>query len=84
MLLECRWQGSVHDSTIFAQSMINARLQSGEFEWCYLLGDAGYACKSCLLTPLAAPATAEEMRYNRSHIHTRNTVERCFGVVKRR
>ncbi|CAH0730586.1 unnamed protein product, partial [Brenthis ino] len=48
-----------------------------------LLGDSGYFCKKYLLTPFVRPATPVEENYNRAHITTRNTIERCFGVWKR-
>ncbi|KAG8234147.1 hypothetical protein J437_LFUL014514 [Ladona fulva] len=50
----------------------------------YLLGDSAYPSKSYLLTPVLNPRTLDEQRYNRSYIRTRNTIERCFGVLKRR
>lgn len=79
-----RWYGSAHDATIFANSRLNARFESGEFNDFYLLGDAGYPCKNYLLTPLAATPTAAQRRYNYCQIRTRNPVERAFGVLKRR
>lgn len=79
-----RWQGSAHDATIFANSRLCARFESGEITNGYLLGDAGYPCKNYLLTPLAAPETPEERRYNYSQIRSRNPIERAFGVLKRR
>src|SRR5277367_499200 len=36
-----RWQGSVHDATIFANSRLHARFETGEIQGGYLLGDAG-------------------------------------------
>ena len=78
MLPVYRWQGSVHDSTIFTQSLISTRLQNGEFGMSYLLGDAGCACKSFLLrdagcvcksfllTAIAATTTPAEVRCNPS------------------
>lgn len=50
----------------------------------YILGDAGYACKSYLLTPVSNPRTSAEKNYNKSFILTRITVERLFGIWKKR
>nr|CAI5849162.1 unnamed protein product [Callosobruchus analis] len=50
----------------------------------FLLGDNVYANNNYLLTPIVAPNTAEERRYNKSHIKTRNLIERLFKVLKRR
>ncbi|KAF5281910.1 hypothetical protein FQR65_LT14436 [Abscondita terminalis] len=47
-------------------------------------GDNGYFNNNYLLTPLLQPRTAGEQLYNESHIRTRNCIERCFGVWKRR
>jgi hypothetical protein len=43
-----------------------------------------YANTIFLLTPLLRSRTPAEQLYNESHIRTRNVVERCFGVLKRR
>lgn len=79
-----RWPGSVHDSTIFNDSSLCAHLERGEYENGFLLGDSGYACRPFLLTPVLNPRTAAEEAYNLSHRTTRNAIERCFGVLKRR
>lgn len=79
-----RWPGSAHDSTIFNDSPLCAQFERGEFGSYLLLGDAGYPCRSYLLTPLANPQTEAESNYNRAQISTRNPVERLFGVLKRR
>ena len=46
-----------------------------------MLGDSGYPCL-LYLTPIARPTTDNERHYNRSHIMTRNIIERLFGVLK--
>jgi hypothetical protein len=50
----------------------------------FLLGDSGYPCKPFLLTPYLRPTTRAEIKYNKAHKKTRNSIERCFGVLKRR
>ncbi|KAJ4444991.1 hypothetical protein ANN_06790 [Periplaneta americana] len=79
-----RWPGSTHDSTIFHESRLRALLETREIANGYLLGDGGYPCKSYLLTPLQNPGTRAEQRYNTAHKATHNTVERQYGVWKRR
>ncbi|XP_044764246.1 putative nuclease HARBI1 isoform X2 [Coccinella septempunctata] len=59
-------------------------MEQGLYGNCYLLGDSGYACKPFLFTPVLNPGTEAERRYNQAHIKTRNCIERCFGVLKRR
>ncbi|KAL3249450.1 hypothetical protein MRX96_056004 [Rhipicephalus microplus] len=49
-----------------------------------LFGDQGYACLPFLMTPLKNPQTRAEKTYNNSQIKTRNSVERTYGVWKRR
>ncbi|XP_015373561.1 PREDICTED: putative nuclease HARBI1 [Diuraphis noxia] len=78
-----RWPGSVHDSTIFENSLLRARFENNEFEGCFLLGDGGYPCRNYLMTPLLNPTTNAELKYQKSQIGTRNIFERVFGVLKR-
>ena len=84
MDLVARWPGSTHDSTIFNYSRVKSRLDSGEFKKSYILGDSGYALSSYMLTPVSSPRTQAESLFNESQIRTRNTIERAFGVLKRR
>ncbi|KAK5648276.1 hypothetical protein RI129_003168 [Pyrocoelia pectoralis] len=84
MDLVVRWPGSTHDSTIFNNSRIRARIENGEFPNSFLLGDSGYPLRSYFLTPLANPVTRGEQLYNEAHIRTRNSIERLFGNWKRR
>ncbi|XP_050716004.1 putative nuclease HARBI1 isoform X4 [Eriocheir sinensis] len=78
-----RWPGSVHDAQIFEDSRVCNDLRDGLLPG-HLLGDSGYGCRSYLLTPLVAPNSVHEERYNASHARTRNTIERAFGVLKLR
>jgi len=82
--LVARWQGSVHDTTIFNNSRIRALFEAGTFGDGLLLGDGGYPVRSYLMTPLRNPRTRAQELYNESHIRTRNTIERVFGIWKRR
>ena len=79
-----RWYGSAHDSTIFNNCAVRAELENGNIPRGHLLADNGYAVKPYLLTPLLSPTTEPERRYNKSLISTRNTVERQYGLWKRR
>ena len=45
-------------------------------------GDAGYASKVYLLTPLASPVSLAENKYQKAYIKTRNLIERTFGAWK--
>ncbi|XP_049824700.1 putative nuclease HARBI1 [Aethina tumida] len=78
-----RYPGSYHDSHIFNRSSVKGMFQRRELPG-YLLGDGGYPCLPYLLTPFRQPRTPREIRYSRAHIRTRNTVERLFGVLKRK
>ncbi|KAF9413696.1 hypothetical protein HW555_008142, partial [Spodoptera exigua] len=78
-----RLRGSVHDSRIFRECRLKQRFAAGAFSG-ILLYDSGYPCTPYLFTPLLNPTTPQEERYNRSHSRTRNTVERCFGLLKQR
>ncbi|XP_045107555.1 putative nuclease HARBI1 [Portunus trituberculatus] len=58
--------------------------QQQENRLCFLLGDAGYPCLSYLLTPVPNPTNDKEVRFNTAHIKIRQSVERSFGMLKRR
>ncbi|PSN48038.1 hypothetical protein C0J52_09099 [Blattella germanica] len=79
-----RWPGSVHDSTIFQRCERRMLFETGRVPRGILLGDSAYPLKEYLLTLLLNPVTQAERNYNRSHIMTRNTVERQYGTWKRR
>lgn len=82
-----RWPGSTHDSTIFNNSRLKFLFESGLRKDQLILGDggyAGYSSSTYLMIPLDNPTATSEKLYNESQIRTRNVIERCFGVWKRR
>lgn len=79
-----RWPGSTHDSHIFGQSDLKKRFVRGEFHQGILLGDGGYKLETYMMTPFRNPQSQAENSYNQKQILTRNTVERKYGVWKRR
>ncbi|KAF0703332.1 putative nuclease HARBI1 [Aphis craccivora] len=83
MDIVARWPGSCHDQIIFDNSNVKHKFETGVIKG-YLLGDGGYEVKPYLMTPLLNPTTRSQQLYNESHIRTRNVIERCFGVMKRR
>ncbi|CAH1993083.1 unnamed protein product [Acanthoscelides obtectus] len=85
--IDASFGGATHDAHIWKNSHAYRHLRElashGERFW--LLGDSGYPLRPWLLTPIinAEPGTAEE-HYTNMHCLTRNTVERCIGVLKAR
>lgn len=84
MDIVARWPGSAHDQNIFNNSTLKARFERGEFGDALILGDSGYAIRPYLVTPLRNPVLPEEHLYNEAQIRTRTTVERSYGIWKRR
>lgn len=81
--LVARWPGSTHDARILRESQLSNIFEAGGVSG-ILLGDSGYPLKRWLMTPIIAPRTQQEQRYNTIHATTRSIVERCIGVLKRR
>jgi len=89
-----RWPGSSYDSTIFGNSAIRGKFERGEIKDCLLVADSGYAQRNFVMTlvansqtvidPISGITEAAINKYNESLIRTRNTVERSYGVWKRR
>lgn len=78
-----RWPGASNDINVFMNSALRARFENAANN-SLILGDSGYPTTRYLLTPLLNPQNAAEMRYQESQIRTRNVIERCIGVWKRR
>ncbi|XP_037500255.1 putative nuclease HARBI1 [Rhipicephalus sanguineus] len=83
--LVASWPGSAHDSRIFDNSSAIVQYERGTVPG-ILLGDKGYPCRSYLMTPFRGTGTKDspKHRYNKSLSRTRCSVERAFGVWKRR
>ncbi|CAG5052461.1 unnamed protein product [Parnassius apollo] len=64
--------------------MLKKQCEEGSFGNRWLIRDSAYPRASYLLTPLLKPSSVADNRYNEAHIKTGNTIERCFGVWKRR
>ncbi|CAH1395670.1 unnamed protein product [Nezara viridula] len=79
-----RWPGSTDDATIFHNSNIKTRFESGEFRRSVLVGDEGYILKNYLLTPLKNPKIECEYEFNECLIQTWKVAGRCYRVWKRR
>ncbi|CAL1682532.1 unnamed protein product [Lasius platythorax] len=83
LFIDVRHPGSTHDNTCFDRSALKLYFEQNQIKG-LLLGDNGYGCKSYLLTPILHPVNQFERDYNKSHIMTRNVIERTFGRWKRK
>lgn len=79
-----RWPGSAHNQTVFDNSNLKRKFQSGKFGPYLLVGDSSYTLEPYLMTKLVDARTDSEKLYNESIIKTRNVVERKNGVWKHR
>ncbi|KAF8376684.1 hypothetical protein HHK36_031647 [Tetracentron sinense] len=88
------WEGSAHDSRILDDALSRPnglRVPEGK----YLLGDAGYGLRNGFIPPYRgvryhlkeysnhSPENEKEL-FNLRHSSLRTTVERAFGVLKKR
>ncbi|XP_058878905.1 putative nuclease HARBI1 [Acipenser ruthenus] len=79
-----KYPGGCHDSFILQNSGLFRKCEQGLLRGGWLLGDSSYPLKPWLMTPILNPDTEPETKYNCAHISTRNTIERCFGILKNR
>lgn len=81
----CRWPGSAHDATIFANSNLYDRIERGDFgEASVIVGDSAYGPERFMCKPLRNAVSDSEQNYQQSQIKTRNVAERTFGILKER
>ncbi|XP_048756388.2 putative nuclease HARBI1 [Ostrea edulis] len=81
--LVARWSGSTHDSRIFQNNNICARLERREIQG-IIIGDNGYPLRPYLITPLLTCRNREERRFNFALCNARVKIENVFGIWKRR
>ena len=82
-----RWPGSTHDSRVWDNCSLRARLErrlEEQQERGIILGDGGYGNSEIILTPLNRTNTAAERRYNCAPRTTRTIIERTFGHAKKK
>jgi len=83
-----KYPGSAHDSFIWRNCAVYHFMEQQEADpnanqrW--ILGDSAYPLSLFTMTPVTNATTAAELRYNKKHAQTRNTVERAFGLLKMR
>jgi hypothetical protein len=65
-----RWPGSTHDSRIFNESSLRDAFEQPNAPG-ILLGDSAYPLLPYLITPVSAPNTDAEHRFNTAHCSTR-------------
>jgi len=82
-----RWHDShvLRESTVFSDwNNPDPRLRKRPINGAVILGDSAYPCLEWLIPPFRGNPMGEELLFNNAHAKVRNTVERCFGVLKKR
>ena len=95
--VECRWSGGVHDAKIFANSVINKKLQNSQLPKAYLcilpamsplpnyiIGDPAYHLTPFCIKELDTRSSNAEVIFNNLLRSARNPVECTFGRLKAR
>lgn len=81
--VDSSWTGSVHDSRIWRNSVIQQTLYANR-RGALLLADEGYALTPWMMTVFRNPVTDAQKSYNKLHKIERSIIERMFGQVKQR
>ena len=84
--VEARWSGSTHDSFILNYSSAKVFFENTltSTEKGIILGGGDYPIKKWLMIPYLVPNTPNQQGFNTAHKKTRSSVERTFGLMKRR
>ncbi|KAF0768071.1 putative nuclease HARBI1 [Aphis craccivora] len=71
LIIYYRWPESVHDSTIFDNSLVRAKFENHEYRNnVFLIGNGGYPCRNYLMTSLLNTRTQAEENYQVSLVGT--------------
>ena len=95
MDVDCRWPGSVHDATVFANSSIGKKLRENnmmrKFQTIgyekipnYIIGDPAYPLTPYLMKEYESCRNNEEVIFNNMLRSERNPIECAFGRLKAR
>lgn len=83
VFVDAQYPGSVHDSAVWQMARLESLIKDDGST--FILGDSGYPSTNTILTPVDRPTPdSSEERYNNAHKHTRNIIERAFGLLKMR
>ncbi|XP_029438231.1 putative nuclease HARBI1 [Rhinatrema bivittatum] len=82
--VETRWPGSLQDSVVLQQSVLNMQFESEMHKDGWLLADSAFFLRSWLMTPLHIPETPAENRYNIAHTTTHSVIQRTFKSIRAR
>ncbi|XP_030825769.1 putative nuclease HARBI1 [Camarhynchus parvulus] len=72
-----KFPGSCANATVLENSALARLMEGSRPEGVWLLGDGSYPLKPWLLTPIAGPRGAAELRYNALHSRTLAPLRRC-------
>ncbi|XP_050840201.1 putative nuclease HARBI1 [Serinus canaria] len=79
-----KFPGSCANATVLENSALARLMEGSRPEGVWLLGDGSYPLKPWLLTPIAGPRGAAELRYNALHSRTLAPLRRTLGLLRRR
>ena len=84
--INANYPGRCHDAGVLRKTSLCTSFEAGfrPFPKAVILGDSAYPLREWLITPYRGTPEGAKNLFNRSHIKTRNTVERAFGVLKHR
>ena len=82
-----RFPGRWHDSRVIKESTLWTAFElqgHRPFPEAGILGDSAYACNDWLIPPFRGDVEGARLRFNVAHKTTRCSIERAYGVLKKR